>query len=83
MKAADADGLLRDEIARFYADKGIYERKVTDETATDTEKRKSRKYSKISSNISEIGTMIHKTEDVTKRKRFYERIRNLIERSSD
>jgi hypothetical protein len=61
MDARDGDDLLKDEIARFYADKGILDRKVKGGTATDKEKRLARKYGLLSNNISEIGTRIHKT----------------------
>jgi len=80
MKPGDADELLKEEIASFYADKGIVDRKVKSGTATDREKRLARKYSVLSSNVSEIGTRIHKTKDPEKRKRYYSRIRNAIER---
>jgi hypothetical protein len=80
MKPGDADELLKEEIAKFYADKGIMERKVKSGKATDEERRLARKYGVISSNVSEIGTRIHKTNDPEKRKRYYSRIRNAIER---
>jgi hypothetical protein len=80
MDARDGDDLLKDEIARFYADKGILDRKVKGGTATDKEKRLARKYGVLSNNISEIGTRIHKTGDTGERKRYYDRIRSVIER---
>ena len=82
MKAGDADEMLKQEIAKFYADKGIMGRKVAGGTATDQEKRLSRRYEKLSSNISIIGTRLNKTIDLSDRRRFYERIKLVIERAA-
>ena len=83
MKVGDADDMLKQEIARFYADKGILGRKVAGGTATDEEKRLSRKFEKLSSNISTIGARLNKTTNIAERKRFYERIKSVIERAAD
>ena len=80
MKAGDGDNLLKDEIARFYADKGIVDRKVRSGKATNAEKRLAKKYGALGSNISEIGTRIHKSKVPADRKRYYDRIRSVIER---
>ena len=81
MTVSDGDELLKKEIARFYAEKGILDRKVRSKKATDIEIRKSRKFGKIASNISDVATRIFETKDKADRKRFYERIRSVLERT--
>jgi hypothetical protein len=83
MKAGDADDMLKTEIARFYADKGILNRKVKGNTADDKEKRLSRRFDKIAGGISTIATRLHKTDKTSDRKRMYDRIKSLIERSTE
>ncbi len=83
MKAGDADEMLKREIAKFYADKGILNRKVKGETADDKEKRLSRRYDKIADGISTVSTRLHRTVNTADRKRLYERIKSLIERSTE
>ncbi len=83
MKVGDADDMLKQEIARFYADKGIMNRKVKGGTADDKEKRLSRRFDKIGGGISTIATRLHRTLNTSDRKRFYERIKSLIERSTE
>jgi hypothetical protein len=71
---------LKEPLARMYAKHTELIRKSRTRDLSDTEKRTLRKHRVIIDNVADIAKRIYETEDLTKRHRYYERIRTAIKR---